>query len=283
MKILKVNKRSCFLIISAICTAILGLLCHGCLGDTHEDNFGVKVTNDVSLIGHRNSVTKLFYKGKMISSNLFYDREKSYRLSPDKNKILFIEYSLYARRYGIYLIPEDRTVYFHQAYDIIELRDYEDERQHYRIEWDKEKIVISRYSSKCILHINDAILEKCSKHEIYSENPISYNSLYEYLLILIKQQYERINKYDRYKYFDIFKPYLRKLPIKVYYDEITPLNLIENKHLFDKVGETFKLLVEKLGPKYSKTNMYRIFQKNYREKFELIDGKVKLRQKGLLW
>ncbi len=285
MKKKVIYKMNVFVILSIVGLIILGLSHFSCSVDTHKDKYGIKVTYKVPWFPphgkHANAVAKLYYKGKLISPNLYYAEDRSYRLSPDKNLILFIEYYLNAKRYGIYVISENRIIYFHQTYYLIDLEFIGDE--YHKIKWGKEKIVISYVSSECILHIDENILEKCGREVIYDELNRSFKSLYEYLLILIKQLYERIDKSDQQKYNDIFKPYIKKVPIKDYFKEISSLKLKENKHYFDDIGETFKVLVDELRSKYGKNKMYKIFVKNFSEKFELIDGKIKLKRKGLLW
>lgn len=276
-----VRKYDYLLILYAICTMILAIFYSGCTHEIHRDKHGIKVTYKVPVIGHGRSVAKLFYKNKIISSNLFYAKEDSYILSPDKKLILFIEHSLGAKRYGIYIIPEDRTIYFHQTYYIIELSHFDEES--HKIEWKKDKIILSYYTDECILHISDVIMEKVRRTEIDSKDFLSYRSLYEYLLMLIKQLYEHLDKSDQQKYLDAFKPYLNMFPIKDYFKEIVYLKLRENKWHFNKLGETFNELTRLLKSKYGKTMMFKIFEKNFREKFDLRDGNVKLRSKGLLW
>ena len=67
------------LILSIVGIIILCLSHFSCSVDTHKDKYGIKVTYKVPwLPPHGRSVAKLYYKGKLISPNLYYARDKSY-------------------------------------------------------------------------------------------------------------------------------------------------------------------------------------------------------------
>jgi hypothetical protein len=250
-----------------------------CTIKTHKDKNGIKIVYKVPWIGHGRSVAKLYYKNKELSSNLLYHKEKSYIISPDKKMILFIEHYQNQIRYSLYNIFNNHHYHFHQSEDLIELdligKEYE------KIEWKDNVIILSNITLDIFLYIQEEIMEKVSKTEPDSKY-ISYSSLYEYFHILIKQLYDRIEVEDQRKLVKIFTPYLNLFPVRDYHINIPNFKDRDLK-LFDKMGESFKIIIEKLKGKYKSMKMFKIFEKNFYEKFEEKNEIVQLKRKNLVW
>ena len=270
------------LFIPTLC--LIFLFCVTCSVSKEKDEYEVKsvrVTNKILPHG-MGSISKLYYKEKEICSILqFEGSNEPYRLSPDKSMIVYICSDGRTKSYQVYNIIEDKKIIFPFSHRLVSFINDE----YHKTEWYADKIIISYGigfgAKKCILHLKDSILEK---RGLFSKklNIKSFDEFYEYLIIMLKQLYDRLIEKDRIVYGDILLPYIKKYPVTDFITEVVQLDVENNIHILEDIGEVYKFLIKQCRSNYENEKIFKIFEKCYINSFEEIDGNVKLR-KDLNW
>jgi len=117
----------------------------------HENNVKLKGYLDLSSSHFQDSYHSLFYKNKLICSDVSGYDPKRFLLSPDSDLILYLLLSPEGEKYGIYSIKEDKIIESSGELYLVGLNQ--------KVEWLGDKVVLSDDEQKDILDLKTGAVE----------------------------------------------------------------------------------------------------------------------------
>jgi hypothetical protein len=264
------NNKSVFIVALILFIVIVNLSCGK---DIYDEN-GIRVYYKENIIPPHGATTKLFFEGKEICSKLaLISNSKPFMLSPNKQFILFIEIAKHGQRLSLYDTIKDKKNEY-QATDFDFIIKFAS-----NVKWYSDKVIVIGMFEKYILYFNDDILEM-SLLGGYSQdsNEMKKERFFEYLMTLVKQSHQHVDKSIQYFFYENLPEILKKMRFDNDYEQFYYIERNKLDSLLPEIGKYLRKLIKNVEHSGCTNLSFKILQKVYQNSFEENNGQMKLKK-----